>query len=113
MNKEEELFNKISQNLKKKRFVNSGKMMSAPGLNYNKKFFAFYYKNEIILKLGKDFQPSDYGITKWQHLNPFKNKAPMKNWYQFPYSEKKHWEKLAEMALEFVKKESKTIKNQK
>ena len=77
-------------------------MMSAPGISYKKKFFAFYFKKEITLRLGKDFVPKDHGINKWRHLNPFKTKAQMKNWYQLPYSEKKNWGKLAKLALKFL-----------
>ena len=106
MDREEELFNKIMEKLSKKhRLVKAGRMMSAPGISYKKKFFAFYFKKEITLKLGKDFVPKDYGIKKWKYLNPFKNKASMKNWYQLPYSEKKNWEKLAKHALKFLSSE--------
>lgn len=109
MDKEEEFFNEIAQKLSKvKRLVQIGKMMSSPGVRYKNKFFAFYYKKEITLKLGKDFEPKSYGIKKWKHLNPFKNKAPMKNWYQIPYSEGKHWEELSKLALDFVVKEIKS-----
>lgn len=109
VDKEEEFFNKITTRLSKKyRLVKAGKMMSAPGISYKKKFFAFYYKNEITLRLGKDFIPKDHGIKKWKYLNPFKNKAPMKNWFQIPYSEKKNWEELALLALDTISKEIKS-----
>ena len=108
MNAEEEYFHKITEKLSKEyRLVKTGKMMSAPGISYKKKFFAFYYKKEIILKLGKDFVPKDYGIKKWKYLNPFKKKAPMKNWYQLPYSEKKNWKKLSIQAMNFLADEMK------
>jgi len=106
VDKEEEFFHKIAEKLSKKhRLVKTGKMMSSPGISYKKKFFAFYYKKEITLKLGKDFEPKSYGIKKWKYLNPFKTKAPMKNWYQIPYSEGKNWEKLANLGLKFLSKE--------
>ena len=96
MNKEEDYFHMIAENLSKEyRLVKIGKMMSSPGISYKKKFFAFYYKKEITLKLGKDFVPKEYGIKNWKYLNPFKKKGPMKNWYQLPYSEKKNWKKLS------------------
>ena len=108
MLKEEELFNEITLKLSKEnQLVQSGKMMSSPGISYKKKFFAFYYKKEITIKLGKEFKPKTYGIKKWNHLNPFKNKAPMKNWYQIPYSEKNHWENLTKLGLDYVKDELK------
>jgi len=103
VDKEEEYFQRIAEKLSKEhRLVKIGKMMSAPGISYKKKFFAFYFKKEITLRLGKDFVPKDHGINKWRHLNPFKTKAPMKNWYQLPYSEKKNWGKLAKLALKFL-----------
>ena len=68
----------------------------------------FIIKNEITLRLGKDFAPKDYGVKKWKYLNPFKKKAPMKNWFQLPYSEKKNWENLAIMAMEVIKSEIKS-----
>jgi len=103
VDKEEELFNKISIKLSKEyRSVKIGKCMSAPGISYKKKFFAFYYKKEITLRLGKDFVPKNHGIKKWKYLNPFKKKGPMKNWYQLPYSEKKNWKKLTKQAMSFL-----------
>jgi TfoX/Sxy family transcriptional regulator of competence genes len=100
MDKEEEFFHKLAENLSDEYdYVKTGKMMSSDGISYKKKFFAFYYKQEITLRLGKDFVPKDHGIKKWKYLNPFKKKAPMKNWFQIPYSEKKNWKKLAKIAL--------------
>ena len=109
MDKEEEHFHKIAEKLSKEhKLVESGKMMSSPGISYSKKFFAFYFKKEITLKLGKDFVPADYGVKNWGHLNPFKKKAPMKNWFQFPYSEKKNWTKLTKQAMSFLADEMKS-----
>jgi len=83
MDKEEEYFQRIAEKLSKEhRLVKIGKMMSAPGISYKKKFFAFYYKKEIT-------------------------KAPMKNWYQMSYSESKNWGKLAKLALKFLSNELK------
>jgi len=109
VDKEEDFFNKIAEKLSKKyRLAKIGKMMSAPGISYKKKFFAFYYKKEITLKLGKDFVPENHGIKKWKYLNPFKKKAAMKNWFQLPYSEKKNWTKLAEQAMNTLSEEIKS-----
>jgi len=103
VDKEEEYFQRIAEKLSKEhRLVKIGKMMSAPGISYNKKFFAFYYKKEIALRLGKDFVPKVNGVKKWKYLNPFKKKGPMKNWYQLPYSEKKNWKKLTKQAMSFL-----------
>ncbi len=108
MDDDEEYFHRIAEKLSKEhRLVKTGKMMSSPGISYKKKFFAFYFKKQITLKLGKDFVPKDHGIKKWRHLNPFKTKAPMKNWYQMSYSESKNWGKLAKLALKFLSNELK------
>jgi hypothetical protein len=45
---------------------------------------------------------------KWEYFNPFKNKASIKNWFQFPYSEKTKWEKLARHALVLITEELKS-----
>lgn len=109
MDKEEEYFHMIAEKISKQnKLVKTGKMMSAPGISYQKKFFTFYYKKEIVLKLGKDFVPEDHGIKNWKYLNPFKKKAPMKNWYQLPYSEKKNWKKLAKKAMMYLSEEIKS-----
>jgi hypothetical protein len=50
MDKEEVLFHKIPENLSKEhKQVKIGQMISAPGISYKKKYFAFYYKKEITL----------------------------------------------------------------
>lgn len=103
MDKEEEYFHMIVEKLaKENNQVKLGKMMSAPGISYKKKFFVFYFKKEITLKLGSDFVPKNHGIKKWKFLDPFKKKTPMKNWYQLPYSEKKNWSKFTKKAMNFL-----------
>jgi hypothetical protein len=105
MDKEETLFNKIADSLSKDHHITKGKMMSAPGINYKNKVFAFYYNKEMIFRLGSGFDPKEYNLKKCRRLNPFKNKAPMKNWFQIPYSENLRWEQLAKYALNVLKEE--------
>jgi hypothetical protein len=105
MDKEEILFNKIADSLSKDHHITKGKMMSAPGIKYKNKIFAFYYNREMIFRLGTDFDPKEHNVKNWHLLNPFKNKAPMKNWFHFPYSENVRWEKLAKYALNVLKEE--------
>ena len=61
------------------------KMMHAPAISYGKNVFSFYFKEAMIFKLGKDFNPEEEGIVNWEFLNPFKNKPPMKAWFVIPY----------------------------
>ena len=105
MDNEEEYFHTIVEQLAKEyNYVKIGKMMPTPGISYKKKFFAFYYNKEITLRLDKNFVPKEHGIKKWKYLNPFKKKAPMKNWYQLPYYEKKNWKKLSIQAMNVLMK---------
>ena len=85
--------------------VTLGKMMSSPGILYKSKNFAFFHCDEMTFKLGKDFDIESTGVKDWQFLQPFKNKGPMKAWYQIPHSESGHWDALAKLALQFIKDE--------
>ena len=105
MDKEEILFNKIADSLANGHNVSKGNMMSAPGIKYKNKFFVFYYNKEMIFKLGRDFDPKQCKLKECYPFNPFKDKGPMKNWFQVPYSEKFRWERLAKDALNVLKKE--------
>ncbi|WP_105616519.1 hypothetical protein [Vallitalea okinawensis] len=80
-----------------------GKMMSSPAITFNKKVFAFYYKEKMVFKLGKEFDFTPYTISDYELLNPFKNKPPLAGWYVIDaqYSEK--WEELALLAYDKLK----------
>lgn len=108
MDQEESLFNEIAEMLEgREADVTLGKMMSSPGILYRGKNIAFYHhlEKEMVFKLGKGFQPESVGLEHWRYLNPFKNKAPMKAWFQVGYQEHEKWEQLAELALEKMKAE--------
>lgn len=79
--------------------VKAGKMMSSPALKCKDKVFAFFHKDSMTFKLGRDFVPEELGITKWSHLSPFKNKAPLYDWISIPDSYQQHWSSLCELAL--------------
>ncbi len=83
--------------------VAEGKMMTAPALQYRKKVFVFFHDGEMCFKLGKDFDPATYGIQDFKYLSPFKNKAPMKAWFYLPYTERKLWDKLTQLALDKIR----------
>ena len=106
MPEEEKLFKFIAGKFESEyRNVSQGPMMSCPGIRYKNKVFAFYYKDKMVFKLGKDFNPEQYGVTEYSLLNPFKNKAPMKAWFEIPFKESANWEKLTLFALNQIKKE--------
>ena len=103
MDKEELLFNKIVGKLtRENKKVKLGKMMTAPALKYKDKVFAFYNQGLMVFKLGNEFDPASYNIKTFAFLSPFKNKPPVKGWYQIPATEKQKWETLAREALKLM-----------
>lgn len=98
MEKERELFDAIAAKMSRQEGVKHGRMMSAPGITFNGKVFAFYWKKEMIFRLGKDFDPKEFGLKEWHLLNPFKERPAMAGWFCVPYSEGRQWEKLASLA---------------
>jgi len=84
--------------------VHLGKMMSSPGLKVNDKVFAFYHKEAMCFRLGKDFDPEKFGLTTAHFLSPFKTKPPLKSWFFIEKEEIEFWEELADMALVFTKR---------
>ncbi len=90
MEKELELFEIITKKLSRHKGVRKGKMMSAPGITLDGKVFAFYWKKEMIFRLGKDFDADAFGLKEWHLLNPFKERPPMKGWFCVPYSQSRY-----------------------
>lgn len=79
--------------------VTAGKMMSSPGIKFKNKVFAFFYRGEMVFRLGKDFKPESAGLTHYSLLNPFKSKPPLAGWFQIPFVHADRWPALAENAL--------------
>lgn len=79
--------------------VEWGKMMSSPALTYQNKVFAFFYRDIMVFRLGKGFEPTKFGVKDFRFLNPFKDRPPMKGWFEIPQSEDDHWASLSEEAL--------------
>jgi hypothetical protein len=101
--KGEAMFRSIAQRLESEsELVSVGRMLSSPGIKYGDKVFAFYYKGEMVFRLGKHFDPSSLGVKRYVPLNPFKTRPPVAGWYQVPSSEGKKWEELARHALRII-----------
>lgn len=101
----EQLFNDLRREIiSHHEEVHEGTMMSSPGIQYNRKNFAFLYRGGMCFRLGRDFEPGSEGIHDYSLLNPFKNKPPLKDWFVISteYSEK--WPLLAEVALQKIAK---------
>lgn len=105
MDKEEKQFLQIIDELSNfDSNIKPGKMMSAPGIKYKSKVFAFYYNQEMVFRLGKDFDPESEGISEFSYLNPFKNKPPMKGWLQIGFQYENKWLPLANKAYQLMKR---------
>ena len=100
----EEKFNAIAAQLVDANAdVHLGKMMSSPGLKTGKDVFAFYHKETMGFRLGKEFDPEKFGLKTARYLSPFKTKPPLKAWQIVDFEEQEFWGQLAEMALEFTR----------
>ncbi|MDP5170540.1 MAG: hypothetical protein NWR72_09860 [Bacteroidia bacterium] len=83
--------------------VAEGKMMSSPGLKVKGKIFAFYHKSAMGFRLGPQFDPELFGISAWEPLSPFKTKPPLAGWLMVKEQEKKEWENLITLSLEYTR----------
>ncbi|MDP6908948.1 MAG: hypothetical protein QF371_05545, partial [Flavobacteriales bacterium] len=63
----EQKFRSIATSLDKHQGVTLGKMMSSPGIQFNGKNFAFFHREEMVFRLGRDWKPEDAGINDWKH----------------------------------------------
>jgi len=105
--KAEAQFDLIAKEYSGKENCELGKMMSSPGLKYKNKVFAFFWKDQMGFKLGKDYDIAAHGVRKWEFLSPFKTKPPLKAWYIVPHQEGKIWSELTDVAFSAIKKELK------
>lgn len=98
----EEQFNTLTEQMAEAHpKVGPGKMMSSPAIQYNGKVFAFFYKEAMTFKLGKDCDArQQFDLQKIAHLSPFKNKPPMTAWFIVEADESEKWPMLAEYAME-------------
>jgi hypothetical protein len=85
--------------------VTPGTMMSSPGIRYNDKVFAFFYKDGMVFRLGRDFDPKTVGIDDYRLLSPFKTKPPLVDWFEIPASQMQQWEALARLALQRMREQ--------
>ncbi|MEM9325350.1 MAG: hypothetical protein AAGA85_06830 [Bacteroidota bacterium] len=94
---EEEIFEAIRQVLISEHTqVHKGQIMRSPAILYNEKVFAFFSrKRRMVFKLGENY-PLEGDVRPF---NPFKNKGPMKGWYEVDFSHLDRWQRFAEKAL--------------
>ena len=82
------------------RGVEHGRMMSHPAVTFGGKVFAFLgSRNDLVFKLGEDFDPASADLTDTAPLAPFKTKPPLKGWLRVGASHADRWDGLARLAL--------------
>lgn len=64
--------------------------------------FIAYSDDTMVFKLTGDKHSEAMSLQGAQLFDPSGKKRLMKEWIQVPYSENKHWKKLAAAALEYV-----------
>lgn len=83
--------------------VSRGKMMSADALTFGGKVFAFYSTKGgrvgLGCRIGREADSSQFELTDWQHLAPFKSKPPMKDWIVIGVGDIDRWGAVAEHCL--------------
>lgn len=106
MTQAEEMSHFITEKLSAElEHVEPGKMMSSPGITYKTKVFAFYYKDQMVFRLGKGFDPKTVGVEEYSFLSPFKNKPPLSGWFEIPVKYDKKYKELAKIAYGMMKDE--------
>lgn len=100
MSETEQLFKDISKDMCTFPNVAEGTMMSAQGIQYKGKNFAFIYREKIAFRLVRDFDPASEGIHKFELLNPFIHKPPLKDWFVIGEEYADKWPILAQIAYQ-------------
>ena len=78
----------------------TGKMMSSHGIRYKNKVFAFAYREAMVFRFGRGFDPGALGIHDYKLLAPFKTKPPLLDWFEIGPAHASQWEELARLALQ-------------
>ncbi|AUP80306.1 hypothetical protein [Flavivirga eckloniae] len=85
--------------------VTIGKMMSSEAIHYKGKVFAFFStKQNMVFKLGKDFNIETVDVPL-EVFSPFKSKKPLSGWYQLEAKHKASWESLTNLALNIIRQD--------
>ena len=93
-----------NQLIENNHHLKAGKMLYAPAIKVDGEVFAFYTSNqEMVFRLGSNFNLSACGCSRIYVFNPFKNRSALDDWFAVPFTEKENWPRLALQALEFTR----------
>jgi len=98
---EEEAFMKIrSELVAALHNVKEGQMMRSPAIIVNDEVFAFFSrKKKMVFKLRDSYIPTEETIRPF---NPFKNKGPLRGWYEVDFDLAGRWKEFSHQALQVV-----------
>lgn len=101
---EEEVYEAIREQFcLRHTYIASGKMMSSEAITYKDKVFTFYSrKKRMVFKLGTVFDRGQVDM-EIAVFSPFKNRAPLRGWFEVPFDEKVLWIVMTEKALDHIK----------
>ncbi len=81
-----------------------GRMMSAEAVTRDGKVFAFWStkggREGLGLRIPRNVDLSEFALTDWQHLAPFKTRPPMKDWIVVGRRDRDKWAALGRLAYE-------------
>jgi len=100
MLKEETYFHKVGSSIDKSE---SGKLFGKLCYKINGKAFCCFFEDCMVFKLSGDIHEKALACSGSKLFDPSKKNRPMKEWVQVPFSHKKHWNKFADFAAEYVK----------
>lgn len=97
-------FERVTGKFLKIEHVTSSTIKSSPSLEYKGEAFAFLKDKNIVLRLGKEFNGTSYGLDVWYY--PDYGISPKGDWVLIRYFYlEEELETLIMLALERVKKD--------
>lgn len=102
--KEEIFFTEIGNSTKG---VEVSQMFGKPALKVKGKAFACFFENEMVFKLSGDEHAYAISLSVAKLFDPSGKGRNMKEWVQVPYKHSKEWKNLAQVAFEYVRKNTK------
>jgi len=99
MNKEEQLYTSIGQNLEG---AEQSQMFGKPCFKINGKAFISFYDNNMVFKLTEEAHSDALSLDGSQRFDPSRKNRPMKEWIQVLFHYKEYWADFAQSALDYM-----------
>jgi hypothetical protein len=105
--KSEEKYNSIGETLAKKYKAEMSKLFGKPCIKISGKAFACFFNGDMVFKLDEISHKKASALKGSKLFDPSGAGRPMKEWVQVKAAHEKEWMKLAEAAMNYVKKNEK------